>query len=79
MEVKNVEVSLTEVFEKGGGGVDLALRKLWRFVKLRIISSKYFMMRKTHKREILTIVEEIYGGKASVAYSPAAEQKPFQR
>ena len=73
MEVKNVEVSLTEVFEKGGaGGVDLA-EKVVKVCEAKNNFKVLYDEKKPIKEKILTIVEEIYGG-ASVAYSPAAEQ-----
>ncbi len=73
MEDKNVEVSLTEVFEKGGeGGVDLA-EKVVKVCEAKNNFKVLYDEKKPIKEKIETIVKEIYGG-SSVAYSASAEK-----
>ncbi len=73
MEMKKVEVSLTEVFGKGGeGGIDLA-EKVVKVCENKNDFKFLYDEKKSIKEKIETIVREIYGG-SSVAYSPSAEK-----
>ena len=73
MKEKNVLVSLTEVFEKGGeGGIDLA-NKVVKVCEEKSHFKVLYDAKKPIKEKIETIVREIYGG-SSVAYSPSAER-----
>ncbi len=73
MEEKNVDVSLTEVFEKGGeGGMDLA-EKVVKICEEKNNFKVLYDEKKPIKEKIETIVREIYGG-SSVAYSASADK-----
>ncbi len=73
METNQVEVSLTEVFEKGGaGGVDLA-EKVVKVCDKKSNFKVLYDVKLPIKEKIETIVREIYGG-SSVAYSTSADK-----
>jgi formate--tetrahydrofolate ligase len=69
----NVNVALTEVWEKGGEGGEALAHKVVEVAENAKIYKPLYEVEKPIKEKIETIVKEIYGGSA-VVYSPQAEK-----